>query len=139
MTLSGLRVLGNSAVVCFLFVVSSKRGPLKGGSCLKAFSLRKPFLASCRPQQSSAREGELQPFTLRVTRRTVPIMLQASERRSSAGKPSLLTVRIFQSLEDALRDAGGVALQAVGEVTDQLLRLRRGRVPRLGASHVTPR
>jgi hypothetical protein len=36
---------------------------------------------------------------LRVTRRTVPIMfsmmfVQASERRNSAGRPSLLTVRI---------------------------------------------
>jgi hypothetical protein len=82
--------------------------------------------------QRKAIAGELQRFTLRVTRRTVPIMfsmmfVQASERRSSAGKPSLLTVRISSnpSIEDALRDAGGVALQALGEVTDQLLRLRR--------------
>ena len=42
----------------------------------------------------NAIEGELQRFTLRVTRRTVPIMfsmmfVQASERRSSAGRPSL--------------------------------------------------
>jgi hypothetical protein len=47
----------------------------------------------------NAIEGELQRFTLRVTRRAVPIMfsmmlVQASERRSSAGRPSLLTVRI---------------------------------------------
>jgi DNA invertase Pin-like site-specific DNA recombinase len=49
--------------------------------------------------QRRAVEGELQRFTLRVTRRTVPIIfsmmfVQASERRSSAGKPSLVTVRI---------------------------------------------
>jgi hypothetical protein len=81
--------------------------------------------------QRNAIEGELQRFTLRVTRRTVPIMfsmmlVQASERRSSAGRPSLLTVRISSNpLEDALRDAGGVALEALGEIADQLLRLRR--------------
>ena len=49
--------------------------------------------------QRKAIEGELQRFTLRVTRRTVPIifsmmLVQASERRNSAGRPSLLTVRI---------------------------------------------
>jgi hypothetical protein len=49
--------------------------------------------------QRKAIDGELQRFTLRVTRRTVPIMfsmmfVQASERRSSAGNPSLVTVRI---------------------------------------------
>jgi hypothetical protein len=41
----------------------------------------------------NAIEGELQRFTLRVTRRTVPIMfsmmlVQASERRSSAADPA---------------------------------------------------
>ena len=42
--------------------------------------------------QRKAIEDELQRFTLRVTRRTVPIifstmLVQASERRSSAGIP----------------------------------------------------
>jgi hypothetical protein len=49
--------------------------------------------------QRMAIEGELQRFTLRVTLRTVPIMfsmmlVQASERRGAASRPSLLTVRI---------------------------------------------
>ena len=71
--------------------------------------------------QRKAIEGELQRFTLRVTRRTVPIMfsmmfVQASERRSED---------LIQSLQNAFRDAGGVALQALGEIADQLLRLRR--------------
>ena len=53
--------------------------------------------------QRKAIEVELQRFTLRVTRRTVPIMfsmmlVQASKRRSSAGRPSLLTVRISSNL-----------------------------------------
>jgi hypothetical protein len=44
-------------------------------------------------------EAERQRFTLRQTRRTVPItfsimLLQASERRSSFGNPSRVTVRI---------------------------------------------
>jgi hypothetical protein len=64
--------------------------------------------------QRNAIEGELQRFTLRVTRRTVPIMfsmmfVQASERRSSDGNPKDLV----QSLQNTFRDAGGVALQAL--------------------------
>ncbi len=65
------------------------------------FNLRKPFLASfmAAAVQRKAIEGELQRFTLRVTRRTVPVIfsmkwVKASERRNSAGRPSLLTVRI---------------------------------------------
>ena len=59
--------------------------------------------------QRNAIEGELQRFTLRVTRRTVPIMfsmmlVQASELRSSAGRPSLLTVSIFEALRAARVD-----------------------------------
>src|SRR5664280_2417318 len=49
--------------------------------------------------QRKAIEDELQRFTLRVTRRMVPIifsmmLVQAIERRNSAGRPGLLTVRI---------------------------------------------
>jgi type I restriction enzyme R subunit len=35
-----------------------------------------------------------------MTRRTVPIIVQVRERRSSAGNPSLLTVRISSKLTD---------------------------------------
>src|ERR1700692_2887289 len=81
--------------------------------------------------QRKAIEDELQRFTLRVTRRTVPIMfsmmlVQASERRNSAGNPSLLTVRISSNPSRMLFETpGGVTLQALGEITNQLLRLRR--------------
>ena len=49
--------------------------------------------------QRIAIEAERQRFTLRHTRRTVPItfsiiLVQASERRSSFGNPSRVTVRI---------------------------------------------
>src|SRR5580704_2178319 len=78
----------------------------------------------------NAIEGELQRFTLRVTRRTVPIMfsmmLVAGKRAPQLGRQTQPAHRqdLIQSLEDALRDAGGVALKALGEIADQLLRLR---------------
>ena len=81
--------------------------------------------------QRKAIEDELQRFTLRVTRRTVPIifsmmLVQASERRNSAGRPSLLTVRISSNPSRRLFETPGcVALEALGEIADQLLRLRR--------------
>src|SRR6476659_3549912 len=95
--------------------------------------------------QRKAIEDELQRFTLRVTRRTVPIissmmLVQASERRNSAGRPSLLTVRIssnpsrmlFESrgrrAPDAGRDFGSVSPPSPHR-----------RVPRLGATHAGPR
>ena len=50
------------------------------------------------PVQRRAIEGERQYFTLRQTRRTVPMtfsmmFVQARDRRSSAGRPSRVTVR----------------------------------------------
>src|ERR1700684_3531646 len=62
----------------------------------------------------NAIEGELQRFTLLVTRRTVPIMfsmmlVQASERRSSAGRPSLLTVRISSNPSRRLFETPGAS------------------------------
>jgi hypothetical protein len=49
--------------------------------------------------QRKAMDAERQRFTLRQTRRTVTIifstmLVQASERRSSFGKPNRVTVRI---------------------------------------------
>jgi len=44
--LSGLRSLGKSRVIYLPSAVSGKRGR-KAARCLKALSLRKPFLASC--------------------------------------------------------------------------------------------
>ena len=79
--------------------------------------------------QRKAIEGELQRFTLRVTRRTVPIifsmmLVQASERRNSAGRPSLLTVRISSNPSRMLFETPGASRsKALGEIADQLLRL----------------
>src|SRR6202171_2278115 len=54
------------------------------------------------PAQRRAIEGERQYFTFRLTRRTVPMtfsmmFVQASERRSSGGSPSFVTVSISSS------------------------------------------
>src|SRR5215470_9769304 len=59
-------------------------------------------------------EDELQRFTLRVTRRTVPIifsmmLVQDSERRNSAGRPSLLTVRISSNPSRRLFETPGAS------------------------------
>src|SRR5450755_4744191 len=64
--------------------------------------------------QRKAIEDELQRFTLRVTRRTVPIifsmmLVQASERRNSAGRPSLLTVRISSNPSRMLFETPGAS------------------------------
>jgi hypothetical protein len=60
-------------------------------------------------------------FTLRQTRRTVPIMfsmllVQASERRSCAGRPRRLTVSISSN-------AGRLLLEPAGEIAQQPLSL----------------
>jgi hypothetical protein len=54
------------------------------------------------PAQRRAIEGERQYFTFRLTRRTVPMtfsmmFVQVSERRSSGGNPSCVTVSISSS------------------------------------------
>src|SRR5216683_6395214 len=64
--------------------------------------------------QRKAIEDELQRFTLWVTRRTVPIifsmmLVQASERRNSAGRPSLLTVRISSNPSRMLFETPGAS------------------------------
>src|SRR5665648_357058 len=64
--------------------------------------------------QRKAIEDELQRFTLRVTRRTVPIifsmmLVQASERRNCAGRPSLLTVRISSNPSRMLFETPGAS------------------------------
>ena len=74
-----------------------------------AFNLRKPFLASfmAAAVQRKAIEGELQRFTLRVTRRTVPIifsMMLVQARASQLGRQTEPAHRedLIQSLEGAL-------------------------------------
>src|SRR6476661_5000033 len=92
---------GKERDCCFLFVVSGKREP-QCRKLLVSFEPAKAFLDlfMAASVQRKAVEDELQRFTLRVTRCTVPIifsmmLVQASERRNSAGRPrSLLTVRI---------------------------------------------
>src|ERR1700758_4110804 len=66
-------------------------------------------------------------FTLRQTRRTVPIMfsielVQASERLSFTGKPRRLTVSISSSpFEDASGDTGRLLVKPTGEIAQQPL------------------
>ena len=71
------------------------------GSCLYAFSFRNPLAASIMPAavQRSAMLALRQRFTFRETRLSVPIMfsmilVQASDRRSSGGRPRRVTVRM---------------------------------------------
>ena len=71
----------------------SREGGPQDWQTLQAFSRRKPFAASimAAPVQRSAMEASYQRLTLRQTRRIVPfmfsmILVQASERGSSAGK-----------------------------------------------------
>ena len=67
------------------------------------------------PVQRRAIEGERQYFTFRLTRRTVPMtfsmmFVQASERRSSGGSPSFVTV------VEPFQDRGGNALPVLFEM-----------------------
>ena len=96
-----------------------------------AFSRRKPLAASCiaAAVQRIAIEAERHRFTLRQTRRTVPItfsitLVQASERRSSFGNPSRVTVRI-SSMPSRIEPEtpGPVSFETLGEIADQLFGL----------------
>src|SRR5271168_1497150 len=78
--------------------------------------------------QRIAIEAERQRFTLRQTRRTVPItfsimLVQASERRSSFGNPSRVTVRISSIFEDRAGDPGPVSFETLGKIAKQLFGL----------------
>src|ERR1700722_8408294 len=115
MTLSGLRSLDKSAIVGLLFVVSGKRDP-QGRKLLVGFEPAKAFLGFVHGRSGPAQShrGRLHRFTLRVTRRTVPIifsmmLVQASERRNSAGRPSLLTVRISSNPSRILFETPGAS------------------------------
>src|ERR1700730_2530357 len=93
--------------------------------------------------QRKAIEDELQRFTLRVTRRTVPIifsmmLVQASERRNSAGRPSLLTVKISSNPAKICFDGSG-APGAGRECGSASPPSPHRRVPRLGATHAGPK
>ena len=84
--------------------------------------------ASCMAAavQRKAMDAERQRFTFRQTRRTVAIifstiLVQASERRSSFGKPSRVTVRISSipsRIEPETPDQ--FSFETLGEVADQL-------------------
>ena len=71
----------------------------------------------------------IQRLTLRVTWRTVPsafsmMLVQASERRSSCGRPRRMTVRISSSPSRMLpEDARFLMLQTPGQVAQQPLGL----------------
>ena len=78
--------------------------------------------------QRIAIEAERHRFTFRQTRRTVPItfsmmLVQASERRSSFGSLSRVTVRISSTFQDRARDPGPVSFETLGKVAEQLFSL----------------
>src|SRR5512132_3761511 len=65
-------------------------------------------------------------FTLRQTRRKVPIMfsielVQASERLSFTGKPRRMTVSISSSPSSAGGDTGRLLVKPTGEIAQQPL------------------
>src|SRR5262249_35662169 len=101
------------------------------GRCLEAFNRRKPLAASIIPAavQRNAIAAFRHRFTLRQTRRTVPIMfsielVQASERLSFAGKPRRLAVRISASPSGMLGGTPGRSLvKPAGEIAQQSLGL----------------
>ena len=76
----------------------------------------------------SAISACLQRLTLRVTWRTVPsafstMLVQASERRSSCGRPADDGEDLLQPLQDAARDARFLMLQTPGQVAQEPLGL----------------
>src|ERR1035438_6100101 len=132
MTLSGLRSLDKSAVVCFLFVVSGKRGP-QGRKLLVGFQPAKALLGFVHGRSGPAQGHRGRTPALHIagdaTHGAHHVLddVGAGERAPQLGRQTEPAHRedLIQSLEDALRDAGSVALQALGEVADQLLRLLR--------------
>ena len=98
------------------FVRCASRAARNAGSCLCAFSRRNPLAASCMADaiQCSAIEADRHRFTLRQTRRTVlmtfsTMLVQASARRSSFGRPSRVTVRISSRPSRMLADTPGAS------------------------------
>src|SRR5450830_1076784 len=80
--------------------------------------------------QRSAMPAFRHRFTLRQTRRTVPIMfsielVQASERLSLAGRPRRLTVSISSSPSRILAATPGASCSSLGEIAQQPLDLLR--------------
>src|SRR4051794_6932551 len=77
----------------------------------------------------SAMPASRQRLTLPQTRRMVPFMfsimlVQASERLSSRGRPSRVTVKdLVDAVQDARGDARRLALEPSSEIPDQLLGL----------------
>ena len=130
MTLSGFRVLDKSAVVCFLFVVGDKRGP-QGRKSLVGFQPPEALLGFVHGRSSPAQGHRRRTPALHIsgdaTQGPHHILddVGAGQRAPQLRRQTEPAHRedFIQSLEDALRDAGGVALEALGEVADQLLRL----------------
>src|SRR5271166_841916 len=98
------------------FALCFARASFSSGSCLWALRRLKPLAASCMaaPVQRRAIEGERQNFTLRQTRRTVPMrfsmmLVQARERRSSAGRPSRVTTSPVAGLTALIMSAAVIS------------------------------
>src|SRR6476469_8805854 len=120
MTLGGLRSLDKSAIVCFLFVVSGKREP-QGRKLLVSFEPAKAFLGFVHGHSGPAQSHRGRTPALHIAGDAThgPIifsmmLVQASERRNSAGRPSLLTVRISSNPSRRLCTSSRAQIRTVG-------------------------
>ena len=102
------------------------------------------FLASCRAAavQRNAIKDEFQCFTLRLTRRTVPVafsmmLVKVSERLSSVGSPSRVTVRISSRPSGRLSETPGASRSR--RCRDCSRPCRRRSAPKLGAARGGPK
>ena len=110
---------------------SAANAARSAGSCLWALSLRKPLAASHMAAlvQRNAIEASCQCLTFRQTCRIVPFMfsmmfVQASDRRSSSGRPRRVTVRISSRPSRMLAETPGASRSKTArEIDDQPLRL----------------
>src|SRR6476620_9301025 len=115
MTLSGLRSLDKSAIVGLLFVVSGQRDP-QGRELLVGFEPTKAFLCFVHGRSGPAQSHRGRAPALHIAgdathgpHHIFDDVVQASERRNSAGTPSLLTVRISSNPSRRLFETPGAS------------------------------
>src|SRR5450631_1013794 len=115
MTLSGLRSLDKSAIVGLLFVVSGKRDP-QGRKLLVGFEPAKAFLGFVHGRSGPAQSHRGRTPALHIAgdathgpHHIFDDVGAGQERRNSAGRPSLLTVRISSNPSRMLFETPGAS------------------------------